>query len=242
MKIPSNQTEKEQLVNYVIECCMASAAERRSLYERRRRYFLYGQNADVKVKFNRLKGHMKLVSSFLFSPDGLQYSIAPPRNADEATIQKILALQDDWNEDVHDSGLGDTFSEAVTWGLNFDTMIIKMGWNDTKGHIFSRLIEPSSFGFWREDDPDFDSQQAMNHRFALDYDEACARLVKAGHADKISLLSSPEQPNETGLGDTMQAIIISAVTGSGINETITGQADIDYEAGPNSAPNSPRRR
>lgn len=232
MKIPSNQAEKEQLVNYVIECCMASQEERRSLYERRRRYFLYGRNSDNKVKFNRLKGHMKLVSSFLFSPDGLVYNIAPPRNADNATIQQMLALQDDWNEDVHDSGLGDTFAEAVTWALNFDTMIVKMGWNDIKGHVFGRLIEPSCFGFWREDDPDFDSQQAMNHRFALDYDEACRRLAKAGHADKIPLLSSPEQPTETGLGDTMQAIIISAVTGSGINETLTGQANVDYEAGP----------
>jgi hypothetical protein len=233
MKIPSNQAEKEQLVQYVIECCMASQEERRALYERRRRYFLYGQNSDVKVKFNRLKSHMKLVSSFLFSPDGLVYNIAPPRNADEKTIQQILALQDDWNEDVHDTGLGDTFAEAVTWGLNFDTMVVKMGWNDIKGHVFGRLVEPSSFGFWREDDPDFDSQQAMNHRFSLDYDEACRRLVKAGHADKIHLLSSvTEQPNETGLGDTMQAIIISAVQGTSINETISGRANVDFEAGP----------
>lgn len=232
MKIPSNQREKEQLVQYVISCCMASNDDRRSLYERRRRYFLYGQNADLKVKFNRLKSHMKLVSSFLFSPDGLVYNVAPPRNADDATIQQMLALQDDWNEDVHDSGLGDVFSEAVTWGLNFDTMIIKMGWNDTKNHGFARLIEPSSFGFWREDDPDFDSQQAMNHRYSLDYDEACQRLVRAGQADKIPQLSMTDQPEETGLGDTMTSIIISAINGTGINETLTGRANTEYEASP----------
>ncbi len=232
MKISSNTVEKEELVQYVISCCMASEEDRRSLYERRRRYFLYGQNSETKVKFNRLKSHMKLVASFLFSPDGLVYNIAPPRNADEHSIHQLLALQDDFNEDIHDTGLADTFAEAVLWSLNFDTMIVKMGWNDTKGNFFGRLIEPSSFGFWREDDPDFDSQQAMNHRFSLDYDEACARLVKAGKADKIPLLSMTDQPQETGLSDTMKSIIISAVNGTGINETITGRADIDYEATP----------
>lgn len=232
MKIPSNRTEKEELVGYIISCCTASSDDRRSLYERRRRYFLYGQNSETKVRFNRLKSHMKLVSSFLFSPDGLVYNIAPPRNADEHAIQQLLALQDDFNEDVHDTGLGDVFSESVLWSLNFDTMIVKMGWNDIKGHFFGKLVEPSSFGVFREDDPDFDSQPAMNHRFSLDYDEACYRLVKAGQGDKISLLQMTDQPQETGLSDTMKSIIISAVNGTGINETITGRADIDYEATP----------
>lgn len=232
MKIPSNEKDKGDFVQYVIGCCMASTDDRRSLYERRRRYFLYGQNTDIKVKFNRLKAHMKLVSSFLFSSDGLVYNVAPARNADESVIKQMLALQDDWNEDVHDSGLGDVFSEAVTWGLNFDTMIVKMGWNDIKNHVFARLIEPSSFGFWREDDPDFDSQQAMNHRYSLDYDEACARLVKAGKADMIGQLQMTDQPVETGLGDTMTSIIISAVQGTGINETLSGRANVDYEASP----------
>ncbi len=232
MKIPSNQEEKEKLVQYVIDCCMASAEDRRSLYERRRRYFLYGQNSNIKVKCNRLKSHLKLVSSFLFSPDGLIYNVTPPKNADEQTIQKMLALQDDFNEDIHDSGIADAFAEAVLWALIFDTMIGKMGWNETKQQGFMLPIEPASFGFWREDVPDFDSQGAMNHRFSLDYDEACQRLVKAGHADKLHLLSTTDQPQETGLGDTMTAIIISAINGTGINETLTGRANVEYEASP----------
>ena len=239
MKIPSNLQDKERFVKYVVDTCMASEQERRSLYEKRRRYFLYGQNADTKVKFNRLKAHIKLVASFLFSPDGLQYNVAPPRNADEGTIQKMLALQDDWNEDVHDSGLGDVFAEAVTWAVNYDTMIIKLGWNDTKGHLFGRLIEPCNFGFWREDDPDFDSQQAMNHKYALDWDEACARLERAGKKDKIALLQNAQAPSENGLPPALTNIIVSAVTGGGLaggyaggTGTVTGSGQPDYEAGP----------
>lgn len=232
MKIPSNQVEKEELVQYIITNCMASQEDRRPLYEKRRRYFLYGQNSDEKVKFNRLKSHMKLVASFLFSPDGLVYNIAPPRNASEATIQQFLALQDDFNEDVHDTGIGDVLSEAVLWALNFDTMFVKMGWNDTKGHMFARLVEPVNMGFWREDDPDFDSQDAINHRLSIDYDDACTRLARAGMSDKIPLLTMTDSPVENGLSEVMNSIIISAVNGTGVNETLTGRANLDYTATP----------
>lgn len=232
MKIPSSWDARQDLVKYVIDSCMASQQDRVSLYERRRRYFLYGQDADLKVKFNRLKSHMKLVSSFLFSPDGLVYNIAPPKNADEHSIQQFLALQDDFNEDIHDSGLADVFSDAVLWGLNFDTMIIKMGWNDVKGHMFGKLINPADFGVWREDDPDFESQAAMNHSFTLDYDEACARLVRAGRSDMIPSLQLTDLPAETGLPAPLTSIIIAAVNGTGVQESITGSANPDYEASP----------
>jgi len=233
MKIPSNEAEKQGLVEYVISCCMASKEDRQTMYDRRRRYFLYGRDEEVKVKFNRLKSHMKLVSSFLFSPDGLVYNIAPPKNADEQTIQQFLALQDDWNEDVHDSGLSDVFGDAVLWGLNFDTMIIKQGWNDTSGQGFAKLLEPGCFGVWREDDPDFSSQAAMNHRFTLDYDEACARLKKAGRGDMISSLQANSGPPQGGaLPAAMSSIIIASVTGTGINETISGNVNPNYQANP----------
>lgn len=232
MKIPESWASRQELVQYVIGVCMASSDDRRAMYERRRRYFLYGQNANIKVKFNRLKSHLKLVASFLFSPDGLVYNVAPPRSADDYTIQQMLALQDDFNEDIHDSGLADSFSEAVQWALNFDTMFLKMGWNDISGHSFGRLVEPSSVGFWREDDPDFSAQQAINHRFSLDYDEAVRRLTRAGQADKIDMITQTDQPEQTGLSDVMQSIIISAVQGTGLSESITGRAETDFEASP----------
>lgn len=232
MKIPASWAAKEELVQYVIDACMASQQDRASLYERRRRFFLFGQNAELKVKFNRLKSHMKLVSSFLFSPDGLVYNIAPPKNANEQSIQQFLALQDDFNEDMHDSGLGDVFADAVLWSLNFDTMIIKQGWNDIKGHGFGKLVNPEDFGVWREDDPDFESQPAMNHTFTLDYDEACERLKRAGKADKIPSLQMTDIPGESGLPSPLTNIIISAVNGTGVSETIMGNANPDYEETP----------
>lgn len=232
MKIPSDKQERTQFVSYVIDCCMASSEDRRSLYDRRRRYYLYGMDAEQKAKFNRLKSHLKLVASFLFSPDGLVYNIAAPPNSDDGAIRQFLALQDDFNEEVHDSGIADDYAEAVQWALNYDTMIVKMGWNDKSGQMFAKLVPPSQFGFFNEGEVDFSSQTAMNHRYAVDYDEACERLVRAGRKDFIPRLQMTTSPSETGLPSPMSSIIISAVAGVGVNETITGSANPNYNAVP----------
>lgn len=231
MKIPNSLPEKERFLRYVIDTCMASREERRSLYEKRRRYFLFGQNMEQKVRFNRLKSHMKLVSSFLFSPDGLTYNVAPPKNADEQTQQKFLALQDDFNEDIHESGISDMFGEAVTCALNFDTMILKVGWNDITGQPFVKMVEPACFGVYREDDPDFSSQTAMNHTFLLDYDEACERLVRAGKADRIPHLQIDGVSAESGLPPMLQQMIITATGGENLSGNIMGSINPSYEEG-----------
>lgn len=232
MKIPDDAQRKEAFLRLIIDACTASQLERRTLYEKRRRYFLYGQDADQKARFNRLKSHIKLVSSFLFSPDGLVYNITPPKNADDLAIQQLLALQDDFNEDIYDSGVADVFGEAVTWAINFDTMILKAGWNDTTRQPFVELIEPSSFGVFREDRTDFSSQPAMNHSFLLDYDEARLRLTRAGRADKIADLRIDGEAPETGLPQTLTNLIISATGGADITGNIMGQVNPDYEAAP----------
>lgn len=239
MKIPSNREEKERFLRLVIDTCMASREERRSLYEKRRRYFLFGQNQQQKVRFNRLKSHIKLVSSFLFSPEGLIYNVVAPNNATEDQKQKFLALQDDFNEDIHESSIPDMVAEAVTWALNLDTMILKVGWNDITGQPFAKLVEPVCFGVYLEDDPDFSSQPAMNHTFLLDYDEACERLVRAGRADQIKNLQIDGVSAESGLPPMLQQLIITATGGENLAGNIMGSINPSYEEGPRFDAKSP---
>jgi len=234
MKIPSAQPEKEQFVQYIVDCCMTSQEERRALYQKRRNYFLYGQDSEVKVRCNKLKSHLKLVSSFLFSPDGMIYNIAPPKNAEEYAINQLLALQDDWNEDVRDSGLADVFADAVLWSLIFDSMIVKLGWNDITGQIFGSLIEPVSFGVFRPDDPQFDNQQAMSHSYLLDYDDACARLVRAGRRDQIDVLGmATGAQDDLGFPAPFMNLMVTEITGGQLSaQTIMGNANPNYQVSP----------
>lgn len=240
MKIPEAEGEKAQFLEWVVGVCTASQWERRKLYERRRRYYLFGQDSDWMTRLNRMESHMGLVSSFLFSPDGLQYTISAPPNSDDKEIEQYLALQDNWNEEVQDSGLADSCSEAVLWSLVYDTMVIKLGWDNQSNQLFPYLIEPSSFGVFREDQPNCSMQEAMTHSYVLTWDDAVERLRRAGQTNRIKDLAVIGSQEDMGLPSPLSALIISSSGGGGFGNNIPGsmlgQANMNYEAGPTYTP------
>lgn len=237
MQIPENEADKAQFLEWIISVCTASQWERRKLYERRRRYYLFGQNNDQMARLNRMESHLGLVASFLFSPDGLQYTISAPPNSDDQKIAQYLALQDDWNEEVQDSGLADAASEAVIWSLVYDTMIMKLGWDDNTGQLFPYMVEPSSFGVFREDQSSFAMQQAMVHSYVLDFDDAVDRLIRAGQKDRIRDLQTTNAPEDLGIPSPLTALIISSsgpggFAGNNLSANMMGEANMNYEASP----------
>lgn len=232
MKIPSELGEKENFLRYIIDICMASRHERQGMYEKRRRYYNFGQNNMAKARHNRIKAHVGLVSSFLFDPAGLNYSMAAPRNADDIEIAKITALQDSWNQDIQDDGIGDVFAEAVTWAVVMDTMVIKQGWNDVSKQQFATPITPDQFGVFRESITDFSAQPAFVQAYVIDYDEACERLVRAGRKGDIPLLTAASPSEDMGLPRVITQLVIAATGGSNLSGNIQGEVNPDYEPSP----------
>lgn len=231
MRIPSEENDKKNFVRYLIDVCMASRESRAAMYDRRRRYYLYGQNADDFVKHNRLYSHMGLVASFLFTPE-FSYSMSAPRNASDLEIEKITVLQDSWNQDLQDDGIADVLCEAVNWALVYDTMIIKQGWNDVSKQQFATLIPPDMFGVFRESVTDFSAQPAFCQKLVIDYDEACERLTRAGKAGEISKLTEAAGDRDIGLPGTISQLIVAATGGTNIAGNMTGQIQADYEPTP----------
>lgn len=240
MKIPeqeSGASGKEAFIRYIVECCIASQQDRMQLYEKRRRYYLFGQNSGGFVKLNRLKSHLNLVKSFLFSQESATYSIAAPANADEATVAKYLAIEDDHNEEFNDCGLGNVFGLALLWSMVYDTMIVKLGWNETGDTgLFGQLVFPWSFGVFREDEPSGSYQPAMIHTYMLDYDDAVARLRHAGRADQIPNLQTLATDQDSGLPAAVTQLIIGATGGENLSGNIVGQINPDYEGQPDYKP------
>lgn len=232
MRIPEGHDDQARFLQFVVDTCTASQQKRRELYERRRRYFMFGQNGLQIVRFNRIKSHLPLLSSFLFAADQVAYNVAAPKNADQATVEMYLAIQDDWNEAFQDSGFAAAYDQALLWALVFDTMVLKVGWNDTTGSEFVELIEPSSFGVMREDRP-FASQQAMVHSYVIDYDDAVARLLRAGKADQIPRLEVLGGGSaDLGLPGSLNQMVISATGGENVMGPIMGTINNQYEASP----------
>lgn len=232
MFIPEKKNEQRAFIKWIIDICTTSQDKRRSMYDRRRLYYLFGQNKYQTVRLNKLKSHLGLVSSFLFSPDGLQYTLSAPHNADEDTIHKYIALQDDLNDDIQDFGVADVFSEAVIWSLVYDTMILKAGWNDITGQPFVNLVEPCNFGVFREDISDFSAQQAVCHTINIDWDEAVQRMKRAGLEHEIKKLSRSDGELGTGRPGTLTQLIVTQSAGENFNNPIIGDIDINYEQSP----------
>lgn len=238
MKIPTTQSELTKFLCYIVEVCTRSQDERRSHYDRRRRYFLYGQNSNMMVRFNRLKSHLMLVCSFLYSQDGLAFSIAAPPNADDQTVAKFLSIEDDWNEEFRDVGLADIFDQALLWSIVLDCMFIKQGWNDRTDTQFATLVHPASIGVYEEDKFDFSSQEAFTHTFHIGYDDAVDRLIRAGRRDAIDKLAISGEESESALPETISAMIISATGGANLAGNITGEVNPDYTNTPTFIPYS----
>jgi hypothetical protein len=230
--IPEGPLELQNFLRNVVDICTQSQQERRSLYDKRRRYYLYGQNQMQIVRFNRLKSHMPLLTSFLYAADQIAYTVAAPKNDEETTVAQYLAIEDDWNQTFQDSGLADDFDQALVWATIYDTMIIKQGWNDITDTPFAQLIEPSSFGVYREDIGKFDSQQAMVHSFALDYDDAVERMVRAGRAGELDRLQPVGGGGDTAFPGMLNQLIVSATGGANVMGNVQGEINPSYEAGP----------
>lgn len=197
---------------------------------------MFGQNTSEIVRYNKLKSHLALLTSFLFAPDQISYAVSAPHNASEQLSAQYLAIEDDWNGDFTDCGLADAYDEALTWACVYDTMILKSGWNDITKQQFPQMVEPASFGVFQEYIGDFSAQRAMCHTYVLDYDDARERMIRAGLASDIPKLREVGGgSSDIGLPSILNQMIISATGGANIQGNIQGTVNPSYEAGPSYA-------
>lgn len=237
MRIPADETERRSFIRWVLDICTASQGERRALYTKRRRYSIYGQNTNETVRFNKLQSHVALLSSFLFAPDQISFAVSPPHNSGPEDEAAFLAIEDDFNDDFTSCGLADAYDEALSWAINYDTMILKSGWNDVTGQLFVQMVEPAAFGVFEEYRNDLAGQPAMTHTFVLDYDDAVERLVRAGKASEIPRLQVfGGGSSDLGLPSVMSQMIVSATGGTNIQGPIQGEINPKYESSPSYTP------
>src|SRR5215475_13447205 len=179
MIIPGDSKKKTDRVKWLIDTCRLSHQDRRTLYERRRGYFLFGTAADKEIIYNRIESHLDLVASFLYSADHANFNLSASLNAPEERVRQFLAAQDEFNDDLRDAGLFDAFGDAIVGALAFDSMILKAGWSNAAKELTLELVEPWKFGVFAEELTELSDQQAFVHSYFIDYDAACQLLRRA---------------------------------------------------------------
>lgn len=225
MIIPSTPQAKERKLKDIADQCLHSQTDRYNAYMFRRNYFLFGANEQSigpRVLYNRLQAHTDLVASFLFAADHADFEVAAPHNSSKEIVEQCLAITEDWNDEFRDSGLAYQIAEAILWALIYDSMFIKVGWNEGRDCLTSVLVPPYNFGVYDENESDLGNQHAFLHTFTIDYDEAAQRLIRAGMRDRLPDLRSAEtedtptlpQPLQLMLASTQVSTIMGPYTGS----------------------------
>lgn len=231
MRIPTEARKKEDFIKEVVNQCKMSRRDRQARYERRRRWFLFGQDEETPVRYNRLASHTDLVSSFLFSPQGTRFSISNPEMETPQESEKMVALADYVAAQAVNSGLLIDFSDAVDWSLVYDTEVMKLGWNDARSQAMARLIYPGNFCVYDETEAKLVGQEAFCHCYHLTYDDAERRARRAGKAKELKkIIAMEESPQQEDYPPIMRALQISVTGGGPANPTgpIVGQASTDY--------------
>lgn len=228
MIFPDRDEDLERRVAWLVERCKETQRDRIQVYDRRERYFLFGTNGNDQVRYNRIESHIDLVASFLYAPDHAFYNIAAQRNATEQVIRQATALQDEFNDDFQDTGMSDAFSEAIPWACCYNTMIVKQGWNDTRGEATVTLVPPHQFGVFREDLAGLEDQEAFCHTYALEYHDALERVVRAGRASDLPRMSVTNQPVESPFPEMLTRMIIAGTGGVNLQGNILGQINPEY--------------
>ena len=223
MKLPTDLLDRHLLVHELIRQCTNSRTDRFNFYQTARNYYLFGSSDNRGAPYNKIGSTVDTLSSFIYSPDTLRFSLHLGTEATHDDIAKAVPLGREVSEQWRMSKIHLNFGIGVRWSNVFGCMLLKTRWYNKL--VKGALVEPHQFGVLREDVVDLDDQEAFTHHYTITKSQLEANL--AGNPKKASILarvgrSSSDQlpPMSSGLS---RLIIGSPVGGVPQSIAIPGQ-------------------
>lgn len=212
--------------------CESSRQQRRANYASRRLWFLRGNdNAGPRARFNRLKAHLKTLTSYLYAPEGTRFALKVPAQYRGEYMDHLSMGRDAFVDVWRDSGTDVAFEQYVTWALVYGMSVAKILPDPSFG-ASPCWVFPGDLGVLREDVPGLDSQEVFCHWYHLTMGEV-AELVKPLTEDKqASILAWAEQnasPQAAGSGQLpsmLQQVIVTNTQGDFFGSSQRGSLDM----------------
>lgn len=202
MIIPKEDVDRERFFEDTVRKCLVSQEERARNYGLMRDYYLRGSGPEEQeTPYNKIFPHIELLTAFLFSAETTKFAIHVGPEIHDNEWKKIPALSKSLNTEWMNSGADLVFSQALTWALVYNTMMIKLVVRGRDTHPFA--VEPHCFGVLREDLPFTDRQEAMVHIYYTTRSQLEQDIEK--HPKKTEILAAvqPErkemQTQQSGL-------------------------------------------
>jgi hypothetical protein len=174
VKLPTDLLERHLLCHELVRQCTASRTERFNFYQTLRNYYLFGSQDNRGAPYNKIGSTVDTLSSFIYSPDTLRFSLHLGTEAAVDDIAKSVPLAREVSEQWRMSRIHLQFGIGVRWANVFGCMLMKTRWNEKL--VKGALVEPHQFGVLREDIVDLDDQEAFTHHYTITKSQLEANL------------------------------------------------------------------
>lgn len=233
MKIPSNEAERFQFYQDLIQKCNATRESRRQFYKTMRAYYLFGTQEyglSNGPRYNKIYPTIDQLASFMFSPETTRFTIQLGASVNNSEQDKVRPMTDRLHSEWHDQGIDQSVRNAIRWAGCYGSMFVKLRWkgwdrkrpngeHDIGGELQSFLVEPHNLGVLREDRPRLQTQEAFCETYYITKSQLETELTAACHARTAEIISVAQAGHSEDVGTNagpIDRLIVTNITGGSI--------------------------
>lgn len=219
----------------LVKHCEPSRESRIEQYRSFRSYYFDGSTHGT-APYNRIYSHIDRLSSFLYSPDDIRFSIEFDdeygkqwRGIADAAAKKL-------NAEFHRRGVDIEFGKGVDWALTKGKTFLKLLWG--YHGLEPWLVQPEYFAVYREDIASLDAQEAFVHTTYITQSELERQLLEHPDAKKLAEQIARRHAKKPGQMDSLQDDYIHQVLISGTDPVGATAGSAKGNVGISSAPSA----
>jgi hypothetical protein len=153
------------LYEQLVRECTASRTQRFNVYQTLRNYYLFGSETTRGAPYNKIASTVETLSSFIYSPDTMRFSLQLGTEASADEVHKAVPLAREVTEQWRVSKTHILFGLGLRWSMVFGLMLLKLMWAEKR--VRGYLVEPHQFGVLREDIVPLEDQEAFTHHYTM---------------------------------------------------------------------------
>lgn len=218
MIIPQKLKKLQAFTDELIHDCGTSRTTRISQYMYWMGYYYSGSADQYPAIYNRCYPHVDRLASLLFSPVDVRYTIEFADTAGKEWLTRAAAAGKFLTKESKRTKCNLAFSQALNYALPKGKCLLKLAWTDDGLKPF--LVQPESFGVYREDVSSLEDQEAFTLSSWHHPEQLRRQLVD--HPDKDSIMKKIEGAVQSETDDqTRPGNMVHQIVMGGLNPVTT---------------------
>lgn len=198
----------------IARICGADRPARKAYNAELRSWYTRGTAYEDRVRFNKIKAHVKQKAAYLFQSESVRFGAVLPPSYGEDFDEQLDGVRGDFHRYWHTTKAGLVISLGVRMSVVYPTVVWKVTPHNDEVYLWN-VPDPADIGVYEPDRP-FDRQEAKVHYFWVTLGQF-RRLVE-GHPMRDELLRAAREAAESSGGydeptaPTVERLMFSSVT------------------------------